>query len=146
MGTIKSGVYGSPKMSARPLRPIIRLAKLQPKHQKPLDSATLHFRDRSKGGRLANTAQRFTWAINWPRQSDLRSRKRGSRFGLSAFRNVPEHFARSSPCVDPRQTPRLVGSKERHVGNLTEMLRNKPNALFRSHPIAMIEPGEIYRP
>src|SRR5438270_5963638 len=143
---IKSAAYGSPKMSARPRRQIITSAKPQPRHQKPADSEALHSRDRSKGGQSANTALRFTSTINWRRQSDSRSRERDSRFDLSLFRNVPEHFGRSSAWVDPRQAPRLVGRKERHVGNLAKMFRDEPNALFRSHPIPMVEPGKINRP
>src|SRR5437764_1117358 len=102
MRKIKFAVYGSPKMSVRPHRQIIRLAKPQPKHQKRVDSVPLYSRDRSRGGQPANTALRFTSAINWRRQSDLRLRKWKSKFDLSVFRNVPEHFGRSSTCVDSR--------------------------------------------
>src|SRR5207237_8907097 len=114
----------------RPSPQIIRIAKPQPTHRKPVDSVPLHFHDRPKDGQSANTALRSTSAINWRRQSDLRSRKGDSRFDLSVFRNMPEHFGRSSTCVDPRKAPRLIGSKERRVGNLAQVFRDTSNALF----------------
>ena len=67
------------------------------------------------------------------------------RYGRESFLSVADHFTTDRATVDAGEALFHGRGEQRNMRNFAQMLGDEPDWFFRSHPVKMIESGEIYR-